>query len=375
MSILGLESVRPARRSDEWMDRDPATKAIKDEWSEADSSTTAGIAVSHYSAMNYSAVWAAVTVIASGVASLPIKVYRRSENGNNRSEETKTDLAWLLREEPSQEMTPYTFKETLMAHVLLTGNAFAEIVRTEGGRLSSLELLEPRSVTVTRDEQTKKLVYTLSNGKKLSADRVFHVPGLGFDGLVGYSPVTKARESLALGIAVERFGASWFGNGAWPGIVARHPKTLTREAYERIRDGWNATHKGASKAHKIAILEEGMEIDKVGISPEDSQFLQTREFQVVEVARWFNVSPTKLRDLGRATWSNLEAENTDFVVGTLRPWLVRIEQEANRKLVTPRDRGLVYSEFKVDAVLRGTTGLHSYRRHRQLLHRGSRRRS
>ena len=181
------------------------------------------------------------------------------------------------------------------------------------------------------------------------------MPGIGFDGLKGYGCVHKARESIALGVATERFGATFFGNGTTTGGVIEHPGELSQPARENIRASWNEIHKGLEHAHRIAILEEGMKYVKTSVSPEDSQFLQTRQFQIVEIARWFNLPPHLLRDLTHATFSNIEHQGAEFLTYSLRPWLVRWEMELRRKLLSDAEKKTRRFEFDVSVLLRGDT--------------------
>jgi hypothetical protein len=177
---------------------------------------------------------------------------------------------------------------------------------------------------------------------------------MGYDGLRGYSVISKARESIGLGLAAEKFGATFFGNGLWPGLVAVHPNTLTTEVVERMRKSWEALHQGSDKAHRLAVLEGGMKLERVTLNADDAQFLESREFQVEEIARWFGVPPHKIaHKYAERPGGSIEAQNIEFVVDSLRPWLVRIEQEIARKLIPYRERPAVYVEFLVDALLRG----------------------
>jgi HK97 family phage portal protein len=312
--------------------------------------THSGINVSETTALNYSAVWAAVNIIAGQIASLPLHLYRRDSNGG-RERVADHPVARLYRQ-PNDEMTSMVFRETLLAHVLTWGNAYAEIERTRAGRPVALWPLNPSKVRPDRD-RAKRVVYTVAGQPQVRSENIYHLPGLGFDGLVGYSVIRMARESIGLGLATEAFGSAFFGNGAWPGLVATHPETLGEEAHKNLTRSLNEKHQGVDNSHRLIVLEEGMKVEKVGIPPEDAQFLETRKFQVVEVARWFNIAPHKLKDLDRATFSNIEHQNIDHVTDTLRPWMVRAEQECDRKLLGEGEREAYYSEHLADALLRG----------------------
>lgn len=309
----------------------------------------AGVDVNGTSAMTISAVWNAVNLIAgSGVASIPLKVYK--EAGDSREEATSHYLYRLVHDEPNPFMTSFTFRETLMHHVLLWGNAYAEIEWDRAGRPIGLWPLSPTQMQVTVENGDPVYRY---NGKPISASDILHVPGLGFDGIKGYSVITMARHSFGLALATERYGGAFFGNGAWPGLVAVHPGALSATAKKNLQESLDQKHRGPDRAHSTLVLEEGVKVEKVGIPPEDAQFLETRSFSVVEVARWFNVPPHKIKDMGRATWGNAEQMNVEFVVDCLRPWYVRLEQEFNRKLVSKAQRGEICIEFVPAGLLRG----------------------
>lgn len=309
----------------------------------------AGVTVNGTTAMTISAVWNAVNLIAgSGVASIPLKVFK--ENGDGREEASSHYLYRLVHDEPNRYMTSFTFRETLMHHVLLHGNAFAEIEWDRAGRPIALWPISPTSIQITI--QNGEPVYR-NNGRRLDPSDLIHIPGLGYDGVQGYSVITMARQSFGLALATETYGAAFFGNGAWPGLVASYPNALSPAARKNLTESVNDMHRGPDKAHRMMILEEGAKVEKVGIPPEDAQFLETRNFSVVEVARWFNVPPHKIKDMGRATWGNAEQMNVEFVVDCLRPWYVRLEQEFNRKLVSPAQRGTICIEFVPEGLLRG----------------------
>lgn len=309
----------------------------------------AGVDVNGTTAMTISAVWNAVNLIAgSGIASIPLKVFK--ESGEGREEASSHYLYRLMHDEPNKYMTSFTFRETMMHHVLLWGNAYAEIEWDGAGRPIALWPLSPISMQVTIENGRPIYRY---NGKPIDPSDLIHVPGIGFDGVKGYSVISMARHSFGLAIATERYGGAFFGNGAWPGLVATYPHALTPAARKNLTESLNSMHRGPDRAHSTMILEEGAKVEKVGIPPEDAQFLETRNFSVVEVARWFNVPPHKIKDMGRATWGNAEQMNVEFVVDCLRPWYVRLEQELNRKLVSMAQRGSICIEFVPEGLLRG----------------------
>ncbi len=318
------------------------------------SSSSTGIPITEQSALTYSAVWAAVSLISSDVGSLPLFLYKRLPNGG-KERFTNHKLFGLLHDEPNPEMSSMIFRETMQAHVLTWGNAYAEIVRSGDGRPAALWPIVPDRVTVRR--VNGQIVYFVSRqdggADPIPAADVLHIAGLGYDGLIGYSVIAKARESIGLGLATERFGGSFFGNGSTFGGVLSHPQNLTTEVKDAIRESIQKDHGGVGQAHKFIILGGGTTYTKLGIPPNDAQFLETRQFQINEIARWFRVPPHKLADLDRSTNNNIEHQGIEYYTDTLRPWLVRWEQEINRKLISPSERRIQYAEHLIEGVLRG----------------------
>lgn len=315
-----------------------------------------GVNVNESTAMRFTAVFAAVRVLAETIASLPLPVYRRLvPRGKERAPEHP--LYQVLHDRANDEMTSFTWRETSMGHLCLWGNTYSEIEFGKDGYVRALWPLRPDKTWPEREPRTGKLVYKTilpdGTGAVLPAYRVLHIPGLGFDGLMGYSPVRLAREAIGLGLAAEEFGARFFANDARPGAVLEYPGKLSKEAKDNLRRSWEEMHQGLNKRHRIAILEEGMKLHEIGIPPEDAQFLETRKFQVVEIARIFRVPPHMLADLERSTFSNIEHQSIEFVVHTIRPWLVRWEQVINWKLFTEAERKIYFAEFLVDGLLRG----------------------
>ena len=312
--------------------------------------TPSGISVNATSALTYSAVYAAVRLISESVASLPLHTYERLPDGKRRDREHA--VAKLLAIAPNRRMTSFTFRETIMGHVLTWGNGYAEIVRDGAGNPMELLPITPDRVRVEQDSDGT-VRYIVDENITLMADDMFHIAGLGFDGLIGYSPITLAKNSIGLGLAAERFGSSFFSNSARPAGVLSHPNRLSQEAAGRLRETWQQTYAGSSNVGKPAILEEGMAWQNIGVSNNDAEFLATRKFQVTEVARWYGVPPHKIGDLDKATFSNIEHQAIEYVTYTLRPWLVRFETEVSRKLF--RNDEPLFSEFQVDGLLRGDT--------------------
>jgi len=326
------------------------------EWLSGGSPSLSGVTVNEQTALNNAAVLACIRIISETIASLPAITYRRrADDGKERA--TSHYLYPILHDEPNPEMTAFTFFETLSAHAVSWGNAYAEIEWDDFGKVKALWPLLPNQTWINRAADGSIWYHTTipRTGEMvaLPAWRVLHVPGLGFDGLQGYSVIRMHREAIGLAIATERYGASFFGNGARPGGVLEHPGKLSEEAQKRLRASWNEMHQGLDKQHRIAILEEGMKYHQIGLPPEDSQFLETRKFQVTEIARMFRVPPHLLADLERATFSNIEHQSLEFVVHTIRPWLVRWEQAIRKKLLSQREKRSIFVEFLVDGLLRG----------------------
>jgi HK97 family phage portal protein len=316
-----------------------------------------GVSVTESSSLQSVAVWSCVRILSETMASLPLFLYKRLPRGKGRA--IDHSLYTLLHDQPNPEMTSFTFREVLMAHLVTWGNAYAEIeYDTDKMTVKALWPLRPDMMRVERNKGTGQITYGYSlpygaGQAALPAYKVLHIPGLGFDGIMGYSPITMAREAIGLSLATEEFGARFFSGGATPGGVLEHPQKMSDDAKKRLKVAWNEMHQGLSNQHRIAILEEGMKFNKIGIPLNDAQFLETRKFQKNEIAALFHVPPHMIGDLERATFSNIEEQALEFVVYTMRPWLVRWEQAINWKLLTaPNDKGY-FAEFMVDALLRG----------------------
>lgn len=315
----------------------------------------AGVAVTRDTSMQFSAFWACVRVIAESIASLPIHVYERDDN-NGRRRVYGNALGTLIADEPNSLMTGFTFREVLSVGTLTQGNGYAYILRTQGADV--LELFPVQNVRVSR-APTLGLVYDFMLGDRTvragQAD-MLHVPGLSFDGVLGLSVVRYAAQALGIGLAAEKYGATFFGNGSTPAGVIELAGKLTRQQADALRASWQRTYGGVSNANKTAVLYHGAKFSRISIPNDEAQFIETRKFQVSDIARWFRVPPHMIGDLERATFSNIEHQSLDFVMHTLRPWLVRIEQEFNRKLFPSGTDGKpnsMWCEFAVDGLLRG----------------------
>lgn len=319
--------------------------------------SAAGISVTPESAMRLSAVSACVRIIAESIASLPLHVYRRLPDGR-RQRVTDLPVVRLLAHEPNELMSSFVFRETLAAQVLLWGNAYAPILRRAG---DPIELLPVASKDVqVRLSRTLGLFYDVvmpdGSVRAFNQADMLHVPGLSWNGLLGLSVIRHAAQSIGLGLAAEQFGASFFGNSAAPSGYISIPGALGDEEIKALRTSWYAAYGGIANANRTAVLFEGGKFERVTIPPDEAQFVETRKFQVSEIARWYRVPPHMIGDLERATFSNIEHQALEFVTHTLRPWLVRFEQELNRKLFPTSSSGLpseYYCEFNVDGLLRG----------------------
>ena len=322
--------------------------------------STAGKVVTERSAMQMTAVYACVRILAESIAGLPLHVYKyNSKGGKERAVEHP--LFFLLHDEPNPEMTSFVFRETLMTHLLLWGNAYAQVIRNGRGDVTSIYPLMPNRMRVDRDENGR-LYYEYTRygdeaGKqtcetvKLSPADVLHIPGLGFDGLIGYSPIAMAKNAIGMSMACEEFGAKFFANGAAPGGVLEHPGILKDPA--RVRESWNATFGGSSNSNKVAVLEEGMKYTPISVSPNEAQFLETRKFQINEIARIFRIPPHMIGDLEKSSFSNIEQQSLEFVKYTLEPWVTRWEQSLARSLLSMNERSRYLIKFNLDGLLRG----------------------
>ena len=316
--------------------------------------TESGLRIDEATALKYAAVWACVRVLAESVASLPLPLYKRLPRGKERL--TGHPLYTLLHDQPNPEMTSFVFRETMMSHAVTWGNAYAEIERDRAGRPIALWPLLPDRTWPERKNKVLRYVTRVNNTAEvpLRPDQVFHIPGLSWNGLKGYSPIAIHREAIGLGMATEQFGSKFFGSGARPSGVIEYPgKFATDDDRTNFRKQWQNAYGGLTNAQRTAVLEQGMKWSAISIPPDDAQFLETRVHQLREVARIFRVQPHLIGDLENATFSNIEHQSLEFVTHTLRPWLVRWEQAITQRLVMPSERSEVFAEFVIDGLLRG----------------------
>lgn len=339
----------------------PVDKAADAGYSFLFGRTTSGRPVNERTAMQTTVVYACVRILAEAVASLPLHVYEYQDDGGKKLVHDHP-LYYLLHDEPNPEMTSFVFRETLMSHLLIWGNAYAQIIRDGAGRVLGLYPLLPDKMEVQRDDKGNiYYVYSRNSDEnptfkeygniKLKAEDVLHIPGLGFDGLIGYSPIAMAKNAVGMTLACEEYGASFFANGANPGGVLEHPGVLKDPS--KVRESWNSVYRGVSNAHKIAVLEEGMKYQQIGIPPEEAQFLETRKFQINEIARLYRIPPHMVGDLDKSSFSNIEQQSLEFVKYTLDPWVIRWEQSLQRSLLLPGEKGKYFIKLNVDGLLRG----------------------
>lgn len=324
--------------------------------------TSSGKCVNERTSLQITAVYTCIRVIAEAIAGLPLHLYKSKSEGK---EKAKTHpLYSILHDEPNPEMTSFVFRETLMGHLLLYGNAYAQIIRNGRGDVMGLYPLMPNKMQVDR-ASNGEIYYTyilgsgdspeIKNNKTnvvyLRRSDVLHIPGLGYDGIVGYSPIALAKNTIGMAIACEEYGAKFFANDASPSGILEHPGILNDP--EKLRKSWNEMFSGSGNSHKIAVLEEGLQFKNISVSPNEAQFLETRQFQLNEIARIFRVPPHMVGDLERSTFSNIEEQSLEFVKYTLAPWISRWEQSLKKALLNESEKKDYFIQFNVDGLLRG----------------------
>lgn len=314
-------------------------------------------AINHSSALKYSAVWGCVRVISQSIASVGWHVYDKS--GRERKQVALTDgVAWMLGSQANPEMTTFEFVQVLLKDALTWGNGFAEIERDGMGKPRWLWRISPDRVSVERIDS--QLVYVVENGPgekptMLRPADVYHIKGLGPDGIVGYSVISMAQATIRLGMEEERFGSRFFARGPMPGGVLEMAARLTPEAMEKQRESFQKLYGGSKNAGRVIVLHQGQKFTPLSLPNSDSQFLESRQFQVTEICRWYGVPPHKLADLARATFSNIEEQERAFVTDCLLPWARRMESEADAKLFTTGNRGKRFTRLNLDALMRGNS--------------------
>lgn len=312
--------------------------------------------ITNDTALEVSAAFACIRAISEDIGKLPFKIYKQTDE-RTKTQQYSHPLYNILRFRPNPEMTAQAFREAITAHALGWGNGYAEIVRDVNGQIAELWLLRPDMVSIYRDKN-KKLFYRVQNENggfiDLWPEEVLHIHGLGYDGVTGYNVIRYARESLAIAKASEKFGAAFFGNGCHFGGNLEHPNNLSKEAQSRLVEQIEREYQGVEKSHRLLVLEEGMKFAKNIVDPKESQFLETRQFSVPEICRWFRVPPHKIADLTKSAFSNIEQQNIDYVTDGLLGWCERWEQECWYKLLSDKEKKENYFfKIVVEGLLRG----------------------
>lgn len=318
------------------------------------SPTNSGVDVDERTGMTMSAVYRAVAIISEAMANVPLHVFRLLDDDNrDRLRDDPLDL--LFNGKANSEMDGKALREAMTAHALTWGNGFAEkIYAGDGGRLVALLLITPDRVTIERQNGTGRLAYRVAGEdgepeRVLTRDKVFHFPAMAFDGVCGYSPIRLARESIALGLAAEKYGGTYFGQGAIPAGILSTDQRLNPRDEENTRNAWQRRHQGK---YQVAVLHGGMKYQNISLPPEDSQFLQTRRFQVEEIARWFGLPPHMLGEMERATYNNIEEQGQNLLTYTLFPWYRRWEMAAWMQLVPQEDQRDLFLEHRTEALVK-----------------------
>jgi len=338
-------------RAVKWGSRPPRDPLIASWFGNYDDDT--GLQVDVNTSMQISAVSAAVRLLAGTLGSLPWKVYKRIDGGKEAA--LKHPLYKVLHERPNSFQSPFEFQEMIMAHCLLRGSFYGEIISTGGQSVAEIIPRHPDRVQpFWVEDGVPAYRYFPESGKSriILADEMFRVMFFTVDGLNGMDPITNHRRTLGLTIGAEKYGARFYKNDGTPNFVFEFPGKLADDG-QKFTESWNRQHRGVNKSHKHAVLEQGMKIHELSITPENAQFLETRKFQISDIARIFLVDPTMIGDKTGATYSNIEQLSLNFAIYTLRPWLVRIEQNGNRDLLNDTDQSTYFTEFNIDAILRG----------------------
>ena len=332
----------------------PPRDPVVAEWFGAAGATAAGVSVTPDKALQSVWVWACVRVLAETLAQLPWIVYKRLDK-DGRERDTGHPLWEVLHDQSNKWQTSFEFREMLMGHVVLRGNGYAEIIPSAGNPVAELIPLHPDRVRpFWAPDKTVAYEYQPLDGptRIILGSEMFHVKGLGFDGLSGFNPIRLHRETIGEDFAAQEYSARFWANDATPSGVLKHPESLSEEAQARLRKSWEQQQTGANR-HRPAVLEEGLVYEAIGLTREDAQYVESRKFNGVQIARMFRIQPHMIGILDRATFSNIEAQGIEFVVYTMGPWLRRWEQATRRDLFTVASRRTHFSEFLVDGLLRG----------------------
>lgn len=336
-------------------------KWLVDWFSGGGTTSKSGATVTVSTAMQMVAVYSCIDILARTVGSLPLYLYKRLPGGGKELVR-KHPLFSLMRRKPNPEMTAMRYRSTLQGHLASWGNAYSYIDWGGNGYPKAVWPIRPDRVDVTRKNGSLEYKYypgsedrKLSKGFTIPNENMLHIPGFGFDGLVGYSPISLAREAVGLGLATEEFGARFFGSGTHPGMIVEHPSKMSAQAHANLKQSLQETYSGLGNSHRLMLLEEGMKANKIVIDPKDSQFLETRKFQINEICRLYHIPPHMLADVEKSTsWgSGIEEQNIGFITHTMRPWFVLWEEELSRVLLLEREQEDFFFEFDLMALLRG----------------------
>lgn len=302
------------------------------------------------------AVLAAFTILSEDIASLPLMLY--SQAGKNKFRAYDNPYYRLMHDKPNEEHTSMVFREIMMGHLLAWGNFYGQLITDKKGDVVEIWPLRPDKMIVSRSPDGRK-IFTYTNAKNMQRvfdkEEILHIPAFGFDGLIGYSRISLMRNAIGLARAAENFGSKFFGNDARPGLVLKVKKKIDADGAKLLRESFVDVYQGAENKWKVGVLEEGTDLDTVGIPPEDAQFLQTRSFQVGEIARAFRVPPHMIGDVEKSTsWgTGIDSQEQGYVTHTLRPWTTRLEGCMNQQLLLPQDQSVYFYEHLFADLLRG----------------------
>lgn len=315
-----------------------------------------GVDVNEFTALNYSAVFCAINLISSFCSMLPLRLI--VEKGGRKRPATRKKIYRVMHTRWNEYMTAHVGREVMTAHILGWGNGYAEKVRNGLGEIVELWPIPPNRCCPFLDSD-RKLKYEITVGNEkiiLDREKVLHIPGPGFDGFTGYSVIGLARQNIGLAMALEKFGAQFFSNGTNPGMVVSHQGKLSEQGSKNLRASLTEKYSGLGNAHRLMLLEEGMKVEQIGINPDDSQFLESRQFQITDIARWFNLPPHKLKDMTKSSFNNIESEQISFVMESILPWLIRLETNYDMQLLPERDQeNGYYFKHNVEGMLRGNS--------------------
>jgi HK97 family phage portal protein len=317
---------------------------------------SAGVKVNPTSAIKISAVYACINGISQTLGEIPIEVYEETDDGKRVAKDHY--LRKLLKFTPNKIMTSSVFRETGQSNILAFGNFYARIIKNKREEPEELIILDPKNVEVLVSKNKRTVVYDFTDpdtGKtrRFTSDEIFHIPAFSYNGIVGFSPIRQAAETMGWGGALQKFGNRFFGNGATLLGVITAPGKLKQGVIDVLRKMWVKTYGGTDRSHQTAVLDAGMTYNKIGIPPEEAQFIQSRKFSVEEIARIYRMPPHLIQHLEKSSFNNIEQQSLEFVKYTMLPWIKKWEQEINRKLLLEKDKGKIFSHFVVDGLLRG----------------------